>query len=56
MGGCYEHGVGVKKDLDRALELYTRSADKGYRKAKEALDRLKGGDGGGKPKRRRWLK
>ena len=41
LGKLYEQGLGVERNLERAKELYTTSAQNGYSKAKEALESLK---------------
>ena len=40
LGQCYEQGSGVKRDPEKARELYRQAADKGSQKAKEALGRM----------------
>ena len=40
-GGCYENGRGVDRDRKKAKELYQEAAKRGYKKAEEALQRLK---------------
>ena len=34
---CYEGGAGVGRDLAKARDLYRQAADKGHKKAREAL-------------------
>jgi len=41
LGICYENGVGVPRDLNKALELYMRSANKGFQPATDAAKKLK---------------
>jgi hypothetical protein len=41
LGRMYENGVGVPKDLARAIEYYKKAAGQGYPNANVALDRLK---------------
>ena len=43
LGECYEEGHGVTADLNRAKQYYQKAADKGYKSAQEALQRLEGG-------------
>ena len=40
LGECHEKGAGVKRDLKKARELYQQAADKGSKKAREALKRM----------------
>lgn len=40
MGGLYEKGEGVTKDLEKAKELYTLALSKGYEQARLALEQL----------------
>jgi TPR repeat protein len=41
LGICYEQGVGVPRDLKKALELYTKSGNKGFQPAVDAANRVK---------------
>lgn len=41
LGICYEQGVGVARDLNKALEFYMKSANKGFQPAVEAANKLK---------------
>ncbi len=40
LGLKYEMGKGVKKDKQKAIELYTSAAQKGSKRASERLDEL----------------
>ena len=40
LGGMYEEGRGVLRDLDRAIELYHLAAAQGWESAVHALQRL----------------
>jgi len=40
LGYCYEHGLGVERDLIKALKSYKNSADMGYAPAQHALGQL----------------
>jgi hypothetical protein len=40
MGRMYEDGLGVKKDVNKAIEYYTTSADKGWQNAKLRLGEI----------------
>ncbi len=40
LGQFYEHGVGVKKDTDKAQELYREAMDSGIKRAKTHFERL----------------
>ncbi|MBQ9628739.1 MAG: sel1 repeat family protein, partial [Synergistaceae bacterium] len=40
LGRMYEDGTGVSKDINKAVSLYRKAADKGNNDAKEALARL----------------
>ena len=42
LGECFEEGNGVQADLEKAKQYYQKAADKGYKSAKEALQRLEG--------------
>ena len=42
LGECCEHGLGVKQDAVKALELYQKAVDGGYKRAEEALRRMRG--------------
>jgi TPR repeat protein len=37
---CYENGHGTPQDLDHALRLYSRAADKGQPEASAGVKRL----------------
>jgi len=39
----YERGEGVEKDLNKAIEWYTKAAEDGNEDAKEALKNLNSG-------------
>lgn len=41
LGICYEYGIGVQRDLNKALELYMKSANKGFQPALDAANKLK---------------
>ena len=41
IGYCYQHGEGVVKDLNKAVEWYQKAADKGSDKAKKQLENIK---------------
>ena len=41
LGICYEHGVGLPRDINKALEFYTKSANKGFQPALDAANRVK---------------
>jgi TPR repeat protein len=41
LGICYENGIGMPRDLNKALELYMKSANKGFQPAVDALAKLK---------------
>jgi len=41
MAHCYRNGIGVAKDLQKALELYGQARDKGYSPAAESYTKLK---------------
>ena len=43
LGECYEEGNGVQADLEKAREYYQQAAERGYKSAQEALERLNGG-------------
>ncbi len=45
----YENGNGVEKNIDTAIEWYTKAADQGYQKAKDRLDDLNP-----EPQKDRW--
>ena len=49
LGGIYEKGIGVKKDLNRARELYTAAAERGSAKAMHNLAVLYADGPDGKP-------
>ena len=38
---CCEKGVGIKRDPEKARELYLLAADQGHEKAREALKKKK---------------
>lgn len=40
LGKCYEFGIGGRQDIERAIDLYRRSAEKGYHQAQYQLGRL----------------
>ena len=40
LAGCYERGEGVELDAVKAWDLYRQSADKGYGKARDAVERM----------------
>jgi uncharacterized protein len=40
IGEIYEYGNGVSKDLEEAITWYKKAADKEYRDAKNALEKL----------------
>jgi hypothetical protein len=40
VGSMYENGEGVEKDIQKAKELYSMSAEKGYEEAKKVFERL----------------
>lgn len=40
LGSLYEHGQGVERDLDKAIELYRRASSRVSRRAEENLRRL----------------
>ena len=40
LGGMYERGCGVQKDIEEAKECYRKAAEKGHTPAKNALERL----------------
>ena len=40
LGGCYQLGNGVRKDMRKAFELCEKSAKQGYLKAQNKLDKL----------------
>ena len=42
LGALYEKGLGVRRDRERALELYRQAAQQGSQEAKKALQRLEG--------------
>ena len=42
LGRCFQEGAGVKKDLQRARELYRLAAENGSQEAAEALKKLDG--------------
>ena len=37
LGYCYENGVGVEKDEQKAIKLYRKSAEQGYIKAQNKI-------------------
>ena len=39
-GECYELGHGVGRNINRAVELYRKAVEGGYKKAEEALRHL----------------
>jgi TPR repeat protein len=41
LGICFENGVGVQRDLNKALECYMKSANKGWQPALDAAKKLK---------------
>ena len=41
LGNCYENGIGVSKDGEKAVEWYTKAANQGDANAQKALERLK---------------
>ena len=41
LGDCYEYGIGVKKDLKKALELYTAALEDGFDPVEPAFQRVK---------------
>ena len=43
LGVCYEFGLGVEKDLDKARELLQKAVSNGHVKAQERLDFLNRG-------------
>lgn len=40
LGNCYENGIGVERDLNKAKEWYLKAKEAGNWGAKEALERL----------------
>ena len=41
LGSFYEYGKGVEKDINKAIEWYTKAASKGNKHANTRLSRLK---------------
>tara|TARA_B100000886_G_scaffold55806_1_gene34161 strand:- start:3983 stop:4354 length:372 start_codon:yes stop_codon:yes gene_type:complete len=41
IGNIYAGGLGVQKDLHKAIEYYTKAAGKGHAKSKSALDSIR---------------
>jgi TPR repeat protein len=41
LGICFEHGIGVPRDRNKALDYYMKSANKGFQPAQEAAAKLK---------------
>ena len=37
LAGCYKEGIGVDKDLAKAIEWYTKAAEQGNEEAKTKL-------------------
>ena len=40
LGSCYEYGKGVKKNMQTAISLYRKAAEKGQKNGISALSRL----------------
>jgi TPR repeat protein len=40
LGAIYEEGLGVDKDIDKALKYYKTAADRGYQPSIKALKKL----------------
>ena len=40
VGGCYEDGEGVTKDVNKAKEWYTKGAAQGHVTSQDKLDEL----------------
>ncbi len=47
LGDCYEYGIGVKKDLKKALALYADALEDGFEPVEPAFQRVKKQVGGG---------
>ena len=41
LGWCYEYGQGVAKDEKKAVEWYTKAAERGFAAAQDRLKELK---------------
>ena len=41
LGMCYGQGKGVKQDVQKAVEWYTKAAEQGFESAKDMVKKLK---------------